>query len=512
MGQSESVATPTAVSFTTSTPHDAILTVGLATDSIVTLDPAAYSDRTTETVIRNIFDGLVTRTVDNQVVPELAQSYRWLDDTTVEFKLKQNVQFHNGDPFTAVDVAFTFDRLLNQDIGAPRRVFVQGIERVEMIDDYTVRFHLNQPWPVFLQLLVHTQVVPQGYVTAVGDAAFAQHPIGTGPFRFTSGKLDDEIVLTRFDNYYGGADELLPVGPPLLAGVVFRMMPNTTERLQALQTGEVQIIQNVPPTAVPILLDNPNLTIKTVVGTRPKFIDLNVSRPPFDDIRVRQAMGYAIDTEALLQEIANGYGILMAGPFSPANQFADPTRFPGNYDPQRAQVLLAEAGYAPADIVFTLDTTEANEALAEAIAAQLNGLGMQVEVKTWEYDVIKPQLLACQRQAFVHDWGDSAFDPVGYVEAKWQTQQPGTSAGRGNYACYSNARVDALIDEGAVASDQQQRQGIYNEVQQLIQVDAPTIFLYVPQEVEAASSRVHNWQPSPDGRINLHDVWMTDTE
>lgn len=498
----------TAVPSPSSSAQTITLTVGLATDTIITLDPAAYSDRATETVIRNIFDGLVTRTVDNEIVPELAQQYRWIDDETVEFTLKQNVQFHNGDVFTAQDVVFTFDRLLNQEVGAPRRVFVQGIEQVEAIDEYTVRFHLHESWPVFLQALVHTQIVPQAYLREVGAARFAQNPIGTGPYQFVSGELNDEIVLVRFADYYGGADALPPLSPPLLDYVVFRMMPDTTARLQALTAEDLQIIQDVPSGSVPQLLNNPNVIIKTTIGTRPKILDFNITQPPFNDVRVRQAISYAIDADALLQEVAGGYGILMAGPLSPANQYVDHTLPLPEYDLQKAQILLSEAGYTPEEIIFTLDTLQSNVLLAERIAAQLNELGMQVEVAVWQMDQLRPLLLSCQRQAFIHDWGDSIFDPVGYIEAKWQTQQPGTSAGRGNYACYSNPDVDELITSGAVVSDPEQRHEIYNEAQRLISEDVPSLFLYVPQEIEASSSQVRNWQPSPDNRINLHDVWL----
>jgi len=133
---------------------------------------------------------------------------------------------------------------------------------------------------------------------------------------------------------------------------------------------------------------------------------------------------------------------------------------------------------------------------------------MGVSIRNWDYQVLRPLLLDCQRQAFLRDWGDSAFDPVGYVEAKWHTLQPGSPNGRGNYSCYSNSDVDRLIEAGAAEPDPISRQALYAEMQALIRNDAPAVFLYVPQEIEAASVRVRNWEPSPDGRINLHDVWL----
>jgi len=225
---------------------------------------------------------------------------------------------------------------------------------------------------------------------------------------------------------------------------------------------------------------------------------------------VRQALNYAVDAETLLAKVAGGYGVILPGPLSPANVYADPDLEPYGYDPDKAIALLAEAGYKPEDISFVIDAYGPYVEIAEAVAGQLRALGMDVNVRTWEYKVVKPLLLNCERQAFLRDWGDSAFDPVGYIEAKWRTREEGTPNGRGNFACYSNPKVDELIDAGASEPDPEKRREIYYEMQRLIYEDAPSVFLYVPQEIEAASARVHNWEPSPDSRINLHDVWLSE--
>ncbi len=299
------------------------------------------------------------------------------------------------------------------------------------------------------------------------------------------------------------------MGIASLDQVVFEFIPNADDRVAALKSGAVHIVQSLPPTTlVSELAADPSVTIKTVVGTRPKFIDLNVTAPPFDDVRVRQALNYAIDAQAILEEVAGGYGIILPGPLSPANLYADPTLEPYGYDLDKASALLEDAGYTPQDISFNLDAYGPYLDIAESVAAQLHAFGMDVTVSSWEYSEVKPLLLNCERQAFLRDWGDSAFDPVGYIEAKWQTRVEDTPAGRGNFACYSNPDVDELIEWGASAAEDAQRVAIYNDVQRLIFEDAPAVFLYVPQEVEAASTSVKNWGPSPDGRINLHDVWL----
>ena len=196
--------------------------VGLS-DRMMSLDPADHRHRETETVIRNMFDGLVTRTIKNEVVPELAKSATLIDPTTWEFVLKKGVTFHNGEPLTAEDVKFTFDRIITEGAieypeshTSQRKGLTGPLESVEIVDDYTVRFHLSAPWPPALQMLVHQQVVPKDYLEEVGTKGFIEHPIGSGPFKFVEGKLDEMIVMERFEDYYGGADDLAPVGPAFL--------------------------------------------------------------------------------------------------------------------------------------------------------------------------------------------------------------------------------------------------------------------------------------------------------
>ncbi|GAF96769.1 unnamed protein product, partial [marine sediment metagenome] len=276
-------------------------------------------------------------------------------------------------------------------------------------------------WTVFLQMLVHNQIVPKDYLTEVGDEEFAEHPVGAGPFRFVEGRLDEQIVLERFDEYYGGADDVPPVGPPFLERVIFRMLPDASARLAALEAGTVHIIQGVPEYAVPQCGSNPGVMVKMTIGTRPKFIDLNVTKPPFDDVRVRQALNYAVDVDTIVAEVAGGLGIILPGPLSPANLYADPDLAPYGYNPGKAEALLAEAGYGPEDISFVIDAYGLYVGVAEVVAAQLREFGMNVTVDAWEYQEVKPLLLDCERQAFLRDWGDSAFDPVGYIEAKWQS-------------------------------------------------------------------------------------------
>ena len=492
------------------------LVVGLNTESLDSFDPADYRDRPTETVLRNMFDGLVTRTTTNKVVPQIADSWEWVDNKTLEFKLKQGVTFHNGEALTAEDVKFSFERTITENAieypephTAARKGLIAPLEEVEVVDDYTVRFHFSKPWPVALQMLCHHNIVPKDYMEQVGTQGFIAHPIGAGPFKFVEGSLDTQVVMERFNDYYGGSKDLPPVGLPYLKRVIFRMLPEASTRVAALQAGEVHLIQVVPSQMYDTLRADPNVVVKTCVGTRPYLMEMNVHKAPFDNVKVRQAMNYAVDVDLLVEKILGGRGIVLPGPLSPYNNFADHTLQPYGYDPDKAKALLAEAGYKPEDISFVIDVAEANKEYGEAVAGQLQQLGIDATVRLWDWSVVKPMLRDGERMASLVSWGDSAFDPVGHFEARFHTWDPeGQVNGRGNYSTYSNPRVDELIEMGEVEADVAKRHEIYDEAQRIVYEEAPAVFLFLAKEVEACSAKVMNWSPSPDSRINLHDVWL----
>ncbi len=488
------------------------------------LDPADHRSRQSETVIRNMFDGLVTRDTRNGVHLELAEALNWLDDTTLEAKLRQGVKFHNGQEMTADDVVFTFNRIIQENAieypephTSPRKGLIAPLESVEKVDDYTVRFKFSGVWPPAMQLLVHQQIVPKAYLEEVGTQGFVENPIGTGPFKFVEGQLDDQIVLERFDDYWGGAPDLPPVGPAPIQRVVFRVIPEASTRVAALLAGEVHIIQAVPPELVGTLGLSEGVEVKTAPGTEPQWLQLNVSDPLFADVNVRRALNYAVDKDLIIEAIYGGRAVALPGPLSPFNNFTNTSLQPYAYDPDQALSLLAEAGWTDTNgdgildkdgqpFAFTIDTLEQWRPLAEGVASILREIGIDAGVRFWEYSVVQPQLLACERQAFLDDWGDSAFDPVGHFEAKWHTRIEGQPYGRGNFMCYSNPRVDELTKAGETESAEAQRHAIYDEAQQLVYEDAPAVFLILPEVAEASSSRVQNWEPASDSRINLHDV------
>jgi len=203
------------------------------------LDPADHRHRSSETVIRNVFDGLVTRDTRSGVHLELAEKLDWLDENSLEIKIRQGVLFHDGVEMTADDVVFTFNRIITENAieypephTSPRKALIAPLESIEKTDSYTVLMHFSDPWPPYLQLLVHQQIVPEHYLDEVGTQGFIEQPIGCGPFKFVSASSDmKEIELERFDNYWGGAPDFPPEGAACVDRVIFRMISDTYTRM-----------------------------------------------------------------------------------------------------------------------------------------------------------------------------------------------------------------------------------------------------------------------------------------
>jgi peptide/nickel transport system substrate-binding protein len=316
--------------------------VGMRNDSIAPLDPGIPpTDR--EAVLRNVFDALVGHTPDGKVVPQLATAWHKVGPAVYDFTLRSGVKFQNGDAMTADDVVFTFQRVLTpgaiSGVSSTRKDLLGPILRVQKLDDSHVRFVYSASFPeaLVLQSLVHFQIVPQKYVQQVGEAGFIAKPVGAGPFRFVRGALNSEVVLERYDGYWGG--------PAKVRQVIFRMMPDPSSRIAALLAGEVQIIQEVPPDLVDRLKANPNVQVKTSEGTRSYEIEFNTKADPFGDPRVRQAVNYAINWDPILHDIYRGYATRLSTAFLPSGFGYDPALKPYPYDPAKARELLREAGY-----------------------------------------------------------------------------------------------------------------------------------------------------------------------
>lgn len=475
---------------------DATVIIGISAP-VLTLDPANYRDRTTESVLRNIFDGLVTRTPDGSVEAMIAES--WENPTPTEwiFTIREGVTFHDGSDLTVDDVIFTFERTITEGAIAgntsPRKGLIGPLVGVEKVDERRVKFILEEPWPILISMLPHHQIVPKDYLEQVGDEEFAKSPIGAGPYKLKEASLDERIVLERYDDYYAGASEIKTL--------VFDVIPENSSRIAALQSGSVHRIQGVSPELIPQLEKSGNIEVKSANGTRVYKVEMNNEKAPFDDLRVRQAMNHAVNMEVIVDLILEGYGNRLAGPILKESFGLNKDLTAYEHNPEKAKQLLAEAGYENGFSVV-IDTKDTENQVALAIATQLRDVGIDAQIRVWDWGVLLPLIQNGERMMYLTDWGNSTQDPYDFLNPKLRTDD------RGNYSFYSNARVDELLDQASIEIDAQKREQMYYEAQEIIYNEAPWVFGYSMMEIEAGVQNLKNWEPASDAMLNMHDVYL----
>lgn len=476
---------------------------------INTLDPKFLKGRETQNVLRLIFDSLYHRDNNMQIIPWLATSYENPDSLTWRFHLRKDVKFSNGDDFTANDVKFTMDRLLAEDSGWSERSF---IDKVEVVDDYTVDIITKEPYPALLTRVVLWHMTDEKYFNQVGEDGFQSKPVGTGPYKFVQWTKDEQVVLEANENYWLGA--------PKIKTVIFKPIPETATRIAALESGDVNIISNVPPDYV----NNPGEGVKiaTIPGTRAFFIGMNVNDPPFDDVRVRQAMNYAVDVPTIIKTVLNGLARPMDNPLLPEafGYVATPVY---HYDPAKAKSLLADAGH-PNGFEFQLDTNPDLKEIAQALSGQLSEVGIVMHI-----NILDPAALTAKdepggSQAYLSSWGNSETDASGIIPKQFYSKRygcdlvtykyPDPKSGYGDSAkgCYytgfGDPEVDKAIEAGQTEIDPAKRKADWATALKLIVDKTPWVFLYNPSEIYAYRG-VEGWTPRSDALFNLENATVT---
>ncbi len=480
--------------------------IGVSQDAL-TLDPANHRNRETQTIIRNIHDGLLTRDADMRIQPEIAESWRQIDARTYEFRIRAGIRFHSGDPLTAEDIKFTFDRLVKDGAmggqTSPRKGLLGPLADTAVVDERTVRMVLSAPWPILPAMLPFQEVVNRRHVERVGQEGMQTRPDGCGPFRLAEWRRGEAVIMERFAEYYGGSTEIPPAGPARIERAIFRVMPENSARIAALLAGEVDIISELPASAMRQVEASRTAQVMKVNGTRTFFVSLNLAKKPFDDVRVRRALNHALDKAAIISRILNNTATPLRGVMSPDAFAFNPELPEYAHDLARARALLAEAGVREGT-EMVIDTTAALKEIAEAIAALLSRTGLRVRAQVWEGAVLNPMWQNAERRRerdmYLTSWGNGALDPSDIMVPTLRT------GGRGNSAGFSNAEVDRLLDAAETEPDQARRADMYKRAQAIVTEQAPWIFLWLPQDIYGVARRVQNWRPQADSRINLHRV------
>lgn len=453
------------------------------------LDMPKAAEKNATNVCWSIYDSLIWVDENGVVQPALAESWTVSEDQkTYTFQLRQGVRFHNGEPFTADAVVFSWKRASAPDMKYRDRWTVA--ETVEKVDDYTVKITTSEPSPLLLRIM-HSDwaIVPPGYVSKVGDAEFAANPVGTGPFKFKRWAKGDRIELVANPDYW-------QAGFPKVENLIFRPIPESTTRLAAIQTGEIDIVTRLSNEEAMQLQSNPKVRLVEYPIDRVFYIAFNNlttgKGQPTESPLVRQAMNYAVDIDMILEALFNGKGRPSTGLITPENLGFDKNIKPFGYDPDRARKLLAQAGYPDGfKIGFACPAgAYANfEQVCEAIQGYLQEVGIQAELQIMEsgsyWDLESKKELP---PLFGDSWSETAGESL--------MRLSGALGGmKASYSAWSDPDIDRLLDLISKTVNDTQRGAYYTELQRYMIQDPPFIYLYEPVTFEATGVNVKNYTP-----------------
>lgn len=465
--------------------------------SPVTMDPQMHSNTVTESVLRNIFETLVVRSDDMKALePGLATSWQQVDETTWQFKLRRGVRFHNGEAFNAAAVKFSIDRVLDPRQRVPLRTLVEPIQRVEVVDDFTINVVTRRPDPLLVGRFggYATNIVPPGYVREKGDAFVAVNPVGTGPYRFASWVRDGDLILETNPDYWGP--------PPKFGTVIIKPIPESATRVAALRTGEADIIVNVPPPDIPAIRRSGRAEIHTIPSGRIMHAILNAQEGPTANVKVRQALNHAVDVDSIIATILGGYGRRIATVVAAEDFGHDPNLKPYPYDLAKARQLLAEAGY-PNGFDITFDCPKGrypfDSEVCQALAGQLEQAGVRARVVFNEWALYNSKSAARTLGALsLWGWGTLNFDADGRLRSLFATV-PAYPRGTARQT-YSNKDFDALVLQAIETTNPATRLRLYKMAQRILYHDAANLFLYQLVDIYGVSTRI-TWKPRADEMV-----------
>jgi len=468
--------------------HSTTLTIAIA-NSPATLDPGVALDEPSQKIQQLLFRSLLKIDDSLRVVPDLATAFERRDPLTYVATIPPGVLFHNGKEMTSADVAYTFNRFLDPSFVSGRKGAYRPLERIDVLDRYTVAFHLKQPSASFPINLVMS-LVPDGT-----GAEAARSPIGSGPYRLAEFVPDDHVTLAPFSRAFGGA--------PANAGLTFRVVPDETMRGLELRNGSIDmVINDLSPDVVEGLRREPWLHVITAPGTDFAYLGFNLRDPVLADVRVRQAIGYAIDTDAIIKYLRRGLAQPAAGILPPMSWAFAPDAFRFTHDPAKARALLDEAGYGERDargararlhLSLKTSTQEAYRLQATVIQQNLADVGIGVDVRSYEFSTLMADVLAGNVQMYTLQWV-GVTDPDMLRRAFHSSQTPPGGFNRG---FYHNAEVDRLIDAATVAATDAERARLYQAAERVIAADAPYISLWDKTNVAVAAANLTGIQLSP---------------
>lgn len=454
----------------------------------VTLDPQGGWDGNSLIVMRQMFNGLVKYDDNMQIVGDLAESWDFTSDTSVTFKLKQGVKFHNGEEMKAEDVVFSIERAM----ASPKvQSFTSNIESVAADDDYTVTVTTSIPYAPLMSNLCHSAnyIVSKKAVEEAGDN-FPQAPVGTGAFKFVSWDSGNKIVLERFEDYF--ASDVLPTT------LTFRYMSEGAARTIALETGEVDVVNTVAASDADRVANEDGLTLVNSVTPKIEYLSMNQKITPYANKLVRQAINYAIDRDSLNLLATAGYSEVTDSVVSSAvSGYTDDVSH-YEYNPEKAKELLAEAGYPNGFSTYIVVGTEARNTEATLIQANLHDIGIEMDIRQMDSTAALEAINNGDDDMFLQSYNNTTGDPDTSLYLLFHSTVPASS---GNRSFTNIPEVDALLDAGRAEVDTTRRMEIYKQIQQILTDEAVWVPLYSISNSAGIRSDLQGYTTHPSGYV-----------
>jgi glutathione transport system substrate-binding protein len=482
------------------------LTVGVPAN-VLGLDPADVNDTLSQSACRLMMQGLYGFDKDMNLVPVLAASYSASEDAKeFTFKLRTGISFHDGAPFDAAAVKTNFDRVTNPANHLKRTSLYEMIDHTDVVDPTTVRFVLKNPFGAFVPTIAHPagmQLSPKAIEQYGKD--ISRNPVGTGPFKFVNWSTDT-LKVTKNDKYW-------KPNLPQLASVTFRSVPENGARLAMLQAGEAQFIYPMPPEMIKAVEHNTNITVNNAPSIYERYVAMNVMKHPYDDLRVRQALNYAVDKAAFAKVVWNGYEDPADSPIPPHLAF-HVAQQPWPYDPAKAKQLLKEAGVGDGFDTEIWGNTVTNSLRAmQFLQQQLGAVGVRVRVTPLEAGLLASKVWNMQRPAdsdlelYTGAWSSSTGDADWGLRPLFGSQAWPPKLFNVGY--YSNKDLDADLAAALATADSNKRAALYANAQKLVWNDAPWIFLGVDRNLSAQSKKLNGLYMIPDGGLLIEEAALT---
>ena len=438
-------------------------------------DPRYGSDEASQKIHQMLYSSLVKIDDQLRVVPEIAETLTNPDPVTYVATLRKGVRFHDGRELTSADVVHTFRSFLDPDFLSPKKGAYRLLESVRAIDPHTVEFTLKEPFGSFPINLV------MGIVPAGAGPEMGQRPIGTGPYRFVSYAADDRTILEANTDYWEGA--------PANGGVVLKIVPDDTMRGLELRNGSVDLIVNdLAPDIIQTLLHEGRVRIETAPGVNYAYLGFNLREPQLQDKRVRQAIGFAIDRQAIVKYLRRDLATVATGIVPPLSWAYAGDQLTFTHDPARARQLLDEAGFRDPDgdgpeprlrLTLKTSTAETYRVQAAVIQRDLADVGIELELRSMEFATLFGDIINGNVQLYTLQWvGVTDPDMLRRVLHSREWSPAGLNRGH-----YGNPQVDALLERASRSTDDAERKELYAEVQRIAARDAPYIGLWHPTNV-----------------------------